>query len=133
MKKLKLEGDNGCGTTGWCLTWVGAEAATEGYAILLANPDDGGEFQTIAETKAGATEIIIPSSKLQGIERPILSVAAKMPDGTLGKRAVGVVGNYSVPVRLTANDLPFEETFTKYPSRYFTVRTGNGATPARDF
>ena len=133
VKKLKLEGDNGCGTTGWRLTWVGAEAATEGYAILLANPDDGGEFQTIAEAKAGTTEIVIPSSKLQGIERPILSVAVKMPDGTLGKRAVGVVGNYSVPVRLTANDLPFEETFTKYPSRYFTVRAGNGTAPARDF
>ncbi len=122
--KVTLE-RSGCGTAGWLLKWDGNAAATQGYEVLLMNPDaDNPEFQSLGQTAAGETQFAVPAQRLVGIERPILTVAAKLPGGTLGKRAVGVVANYSVPVKLSLAELPFEETFVKYPSRYFGIEAG---------
>ena len=122
-EKLELTTSE-CGTSGWKLTWEKNAAATNGYAVLLADPDKGGEFTKIGETTADKTEFDIPNGKVDGIERPIFSVAAKVEGDIVGKRAEGVLGLYSTPVKLAVENLPFVEDFTKYPSRYFSVKTG---------
>ena len=122
---LRLE-QNECGTDGWKLSWEKAEGATLGYAVLLANPDaETVQFVKIGETNAAdQTEFLVQAARVAGVERPVLSVAALLPNGAYGKRAVGIVANYSVPLRLLPVDLPFAETFSKYPSRYLSVQTG---------
>jgi len=123
-KGLKLV-QSECSTSGWRLTWEKNEAATEGYVVLRANPDKDESFEKIGETGPDITGLDIPSEQIEGIERPVFTVAAKLPGGAnYGKRAVGVLATYSAPVRLTAADLPFVESFAKYPSRFFVPRTG---------
>ena len=122
---LKLAQDD-CGTAGWWLSWDALSTAAHGYAVLLANPDAGGEFREIGRTTGPeAVEFPIPANVLEGIQRPVLTVATLLPGNTgYGKRAVGVVANYSVPVKISPADLPFAETFTTMPSRYFRVEAG---------
>ncbi len=114
-----------CGVTGWKLSWVKVDAAVQGYVVLLANPDRNGDFEKIGETNTpDAVEFLVPTDKLAGVERPVFSVAVKLPNGSYGKRAKGVSPSYAVPVMLTANDLPFETTFERLPPVYFNVKTG---------
>lgn len=111
-----------CGTSGWKLTWEGNTAATEGYVVLLADPDKGTVFRKIGETRQ--SEFTVPDGVVNGIERPIFSVAAKVDDESYGKRSLGVLARYATPVTLTAAQLPFVESFVKYPTRYFSVEHG---------
>ena len=122
-KKLQLQ-QTECGTSGWRLTWEKAETAVNGYVVLQANPDKTGEFEIIGEAATGTPEFDIPSNRIEGVERPVFSVAAKIDNAVYGKRAEGVLGTYSVPVKLSVKNLPFVESFTKYPSRYFSVKAG---------
>ena len=111
-----------CGTSGWKLTWEGNTAATEGYVVLLADPDKGAEFRKIGGTHQ--PEFTVPDGAVNGIERPIFSVAAKVDDESYGKRSLGVLARYAAPVTLTSAQLPFVESFVKYPTRYFSVEHG---------
>ena len=120
---LKLQ-QGECGAEGWRLTWKKADGVQLGYVVLLANPDDGAEFEIIGETTPETTEFAIPADKLKGIERPVLSVAVKLGDGVYGKRALGIVPSYSVPTQLDPTALPFVETFTTTPSHYFRIEEG---------
>lgn len=97
----------------------------KGYAVLMADAATE-EWKEIGRTaNADGTEFDIQDNGLQGLERPIFTVATLLPDGqAYGKRAIAVVGIYSNPVKLKAIDLPFEEMFASYPSRYFRVHTG---------
>lgn len=58
----------------------------------------------------------------------MLTVAVRLPGGGFGTRAVGVVANPSNPVTLVAGNLPFVESFVKYPSPYFTPKLGKNIT-----
>ncbi len=68
--------------------------------ILLADPDKGAEFRKIGETRQ--PEFTVPDGVVNGIERPIFSVAAKVDDESYGKRSLGVLARYATPVTLTA-------------------------------
>lgn len=135
-KGLGIEQGN-CGLDGWKLTWRENAAATNGYVVLLADPDaatpsaaagveHGDGFVQLGETASQHdTVFTLPASMIAGIERPIVSVACKLPGGMgYGKRAVGVLAGYSAPVVLTEGNLPFSETFAIYPSRFFRVEAG---------
>ena len=120
---LKLQ-QGECGAEGWRLTWKKADGVQQGYVVLLANPDGGAEFEIIGETDPETTEFALPADKLRGVQRPVLSVAVKLGDGVYGKRAQGIVPSYSVPTQLKPTALPFVETFTTTPSRYFRIEEG---------
>ena len=135
-KGLGIEQGN-CGLDGWKLTWRENAAATNGYVVLLADPDaatpsaaagveHGDGFVQLGETASQHdTVFTLPASMIAGIERPIVSVACKLPGGMgYGKRAVGVLAGYSAPMVLTEGNLPFSETFAIYPSRFFRVEAG---------
>ena len=114
-----------CGVSGWQLEWNACPGATQGYEVLLADLNVG-EFKSIGQTQgASDTSFTVPAAMLQGIDRPVLSVAVRLPGNEgYGKRAVGIVGTYSVPVRIEPRTLPFVEDFSVYPSRYLRPSMG---------
>lgn len=110
-----------CGYDGWKLSWRKDEKATAGVEVLVADARTA-QFEKVGETvDAQTTEFTLPAEKLRGIFNPVVTVAAKIPSSkSLGMRAVGVEAKLSQPLKLTAIQLPFEETFRKTPSLYFS-------------
>lgn len=126
-KNLRVEGQSSpCSTDNAQLVWDEETLAKNGYAVLLADPDAEEVFRQIGTTpNASSTTFTIPAGVLEGVKRPVLSVAALLADGkTYGKRAVGVEVQHTQPVRVNVNDLPFSETFTRTPSVYISLSAG---------
>lgn len=91
--------------------------------MLVGDPSTS-QFSQIGQTDGvDKTEFTVPPEKLQGIERPVFSVATRAGNG-YGKRAVGVLNTPSNPLVIKSGSLPFSETFLRYPSIYFWPKAG---------
>lgn len=124
-KGVKVTGA-GCGLAGWKVEWERCEGATQGYAVLVGDPSTS-QFTQIGQTDGvDKTEFTVPAEKLQGVERPVFSVASRAGNG-YGKRAVGVLNTPSNPLVIKSASLPFSETFLRYPSIYFSPKAGANA------
>lgn len=112
-----------CGVDGWKLKWTKVNGNIAKYSILLCDPDTE-SVTSIGEVMANATEFDIPSDKVKGVKSPLFSVAAVLADGTQGKRSMAVQAETSMGKALKVDELPFVESFTRYPSPYFRVKVG---------
>lgn len=114
-----------CSLGGWQLEWDTVTSATHGYEVLIANPKTA-QFTSLGRTnEATACTFTIPPEKMEGMDYPIFTVAVRLPDGTLGKRAAnGAVGTATRAVKLTPADIPFTEHFSHYPSRFLGEKHG---------
>ncbi len=107
-----------CGLKGWKLTWDAVNKPNTEYAILLADKTKG-EWSMIGHTNK--TEYEIPEEILQGVKDAIFSVAVRLSETEWGYRSKAVLPPVSLPIRLKATDLPFEEYFSEAGSQYYTI------------
>lgn len=123
-KDLTLEGDE-CGTGNYMLHWEDLPAASEGFVVLLGDAQSG-EFKPIGFVGAGESEYAVAPQYIK--QGNIISVAAALKANSTaryGKRAIGVLIKATSPVELRDGDLPFEETFMRFPRHtHFSATLG---------
>lgn len=111
-----------CARASWRVSWDKIPGAKYGYEVFLGSPDI--EPRSIGGTdNADLTQLEVDYSKLEGITPPYFSVAVRLDSkGTAyGLRSFAASPNASMPLTLGSNDFPFEESFIRYPSPFFTI------------
>ena len=120
VKAVKLTAP-ACGTDGWKLTWKKAYDAAK-YEILKADFDSE-TVEVIGETPSTKRSFEIPSEKVNK-GRNLFSVRAVSAEGVRGIRSIGEVQEAAYLPALTADNLPYFETFVGWPLKTGHVETG---------
>lgn len=113
-----------CSVDSWKLRWDKVKDVEE-YEVLKADVG-AGEYKVIATVQTDNAEVSCDMNTLG--KRNVYSVRAKLPSGSVGRRARAVIMASSVPLVLTRDKIPFVENFEKCPSPYVQLIGGRNMT-----
>ena len=114
-----------CNLGSWRLEWEGESRVTK-YEVLQADVPTG-KWSVLGETSL--TSYSIPKEKIVKGGRNVFAVRAKLADGAVGPRSLGVLVEEGTPLTIKKDDLPFRETFTMLPPPSATLQWGGNITP----
>ena len=114
-----------CKLGSWRLQWERVSGAAK-YEVLQADVPTG-KWSVLGET--AVTSYSIPKEKIVMGGRNVFAVRAKLADGAVGPRSLGVLVEEGTPLTITKDDLPFRETFTMLPPPSATLQWGENITP----
>ena len=114
-----------CKLGSWRLEWTADPSVTK-YEVLQADVPTG-KWSVLGET--AVTSYSIPKEKIVRGGRNVFAVRAKLADGAVGPRSLGVLVEEGTPLTITKDDLPFRETFTMLPPPSATLQWGNKIKP----
>ena len=110
-----------CNLGSWRLEWEADPSVTK-YEVLQADVPTG-KWSVLGET--ALTSYSIPKEKIVKGGRNVFAVRAKLADGAVGPRSLGVLVEEGTPLTIKKDDLPFRETFTMLPPPSATIAWGN--------
>lgn len=114
-----------CNLGSWRLEWE-AESRVTKYEVLQADVPTG-KWSVLGET--ALTSYSIPKEKIVKGGRNVFAVRAKLADGAVGPRSLGVLVEEGTPLTINQDDLPFRETFTMLPPPSATIEWGENIAP----
>ena len=114
-----------CKLGSWRLQWERVSGAAK-YEVLQADVPTG-KWSVLGET--AVTSYSIPKEKIVMGGRNVFAVRAKLADGAVGPRSLGVLVEEGTPLTIKKDDLPFRETFTMLPPPSATLQWGENITP----
>lgn len=121
VEEVKLREDGGCAGATATLSWKEAPEAKLGYVVLRGDVNSG-KWERVGTVAAGVTEYTVPSGEF----RPgsVFSVAAVTGQG-YGLKSEVVEASLPAALSLSADDLPFYESFVEGRHGRFSVHQGS--------